>query len=312
MAQLPRWSSDPNFPAGSQPWNGQPTRVEPLATIKARGFLPGTVPPAGWFNWLLGLLFDESNDQDTRLTAAEARTLQDSYDASVAAGETLPTIQIGSAPITIRGPLLGGEAVVFQARGTSPAVIMQPGSAGEETLRVQNAGAILLQEEGSNNGFSVRAPDVMSGGHGITVPDAANETSKAALVRAPGTGTQATEWAKWEDLDSNPAWSPTPTYGTNVSGMGTVRGTWSQVGKSVSFSANGTVNISSAGQPFTFTIPAPKNAGSTFFGGGGGTVDDGFIDGIVASGGTITISGQPGSTGTSGISWSIHGQYAAA
>src|SRR5699024_6810415 len=97
MAQIPEWATDNNYPAGSDPWSGKPTRVQPLSTTIAQGFVPGRVPPAEWFNWLFGTLFDESNDQDTRLAAIEAAkvTIQEAFDASVAAGNN-PTLKLKS------------------------------------------------------------------------------------------------------------------------------------------------------------------------------------------------------------------------
>lgn len=53
---IPSWSTDANYPAGSDPWSATPTRVEPDAGDKAAGFDPGEKPPAQWFNWLLGVL----------------------------------------------------------------------------------------------------------------------------------------------------------------------------------------------------------------------------------------------------------------
>lgn len=61
MAQVDDWASDTNFPAGSDPWSAQPTKVEPSASIKQRGFLPGTTPPAGWFNWLFNQIITALN-----------------------------------------------------------------------------------------------------------------------------------------------------------------------------------------------------------------------------------------------------------
>jgi hypothetical protein len=61
MAQVDDWASDANFSAGSDPWSAQPTKVEPSGTIKGRGFLPGTTPPAGWFNWIFNQIITNLN-----------------------------------------------------------------------------------------------------------------------------------------------------------------------------------------------------------------------------------------------------------
>lgn len=50
---FPPWAVEANYPAGSNPWNGQPTKLPPLADY----FIPSTPqnkvpPPAQWFNYL--------------------------------------------------------------------------------------------------------------------------------------------------------------------------------------------------------------------------------------------------------------------
>jgi hypothetical protein len=56
--EIPTWSTDANFPAGTDPWSGTPTRVEPDPGDKAAGFVPATRGPAQWFNYLFGFVTD--------------------------------------------------------------------------------------------------------------------------------------------------------------------------------------------------------------------------------------------------------------
>lgn len=47
------WSTDANFPAGAEPWNGTPTKVAPSAGEIAGGSKPDRRFPAAWYNWEL-------------------------------------------------------------------------------------------------------------------------------------------------------------------------------------------------------------------------------------------------------------------
>jgi len=47
------WASNANHPAGANPWNGQPTKVEPAAGRIAGGFEPETAAAPEHVNWLL-------------------------------------------------------------------------------------------------------------------------------------------------------------------------------------------------------------------------------------------------------------------
>lgn len=42
------WAAEANYPAGANPWNGNPTKVTPSGDV----FIPNTKPPAQWFNFL--------------------------------------------------------------------------------------------------------------------------------------------------------------------------------------------------------------------------------------------------------------------
>lgn len=47
------WASDANYPAGSDPWSGQPTKAAPSSGVIAAGVAPGDMLPADWFNYIL-------------------------------------------------------------------------------------------------------------------------------------------------------------------------------------------------------------------------------------------------------------------
>lgn len=50
------FSSDASYPAGADPWNGTPTKVEPSAGQVAAGWEPEDLPPAQWLNYILNNL----------------------------------------------------------------------------------------------------------------------------------------------------------------------------------------------------------------------------------------------------------------
>lgn len=66
----PSFAATANYPAGTDPWSGQPSKVDPGAGIKAQGFVPGQGLPAQFVNWLLNAQGGWLNYQDT----LEART----------------------------------------------------------------------------------------------------------------------------------------------------------------------------------------------------------------------------------------------
>lgn len=49
--QVAVWSSDAEYPAGPNLWNGTPTKVAPALSKIARGWDPDEMPPAQWLNW---------------------------------------------------------------------------------------------------------------------------------------------------------------------------------------------------------------------------------------------------------------------
>jgi len=69
------WSTDTNYPTGSLPWSGTPTRVEPPAGYEQIGFTPSGSVPAQYLNYVLG-----------QATDYVSGGLQSAYDRSVALG----------------------------------------------------------------------------------------------------------------------------------------------------------------------------------------------------------------------------------
>jgi hypothetical protein len=65
----PDWSTDTNFPAGSDPWSATPTRVEPSSGEKADGFTPGVAPEAQVVNFLVGNHGDWINHHEDAIAA---------------------------------------------------------------------------------------------------------------------------------------------------------------------------------------------------------------------------------------------------
>src|SRR6185295_12739707 len=49
----PDWATDANYPAGSDPWSGTPTKSAPDAGKIATGFVPDTDQAAEEVNWIL-------------------------------------------------------------------------------------------------------------------------------------------------------------------------------------------------------------------------------------------------------------------
>lgn len=77
MANEP-WASDATFPAGADPWSGQPTKVVPDVAEIAAGHTPGLPVPAETENWW-------KNRTDARLSAIELDFIPPSVDYNLAA-----------------------------------------------------------------------------------------------------------------------------------------------------------------------------------------------------------------------------------
>ena len=50
-ADLPTFATDANYPAGTDPWSGTPTKVKPALAVTAPGHMPNTEWPSQWENW---------------------------------------------------------------------------------------------------------------------------------------------------------------------------------------------------------------------------------------------------------------------
>lgn len=94
MANEP-WASDANYPAGSDPWSGTPTKSAPSAGEIAAGHVPGVPDPAEVENWW-------KNRADTRIDALE--------DAIIDSIEHWQPLQaVGNIVTNIVGSNLGGQ-----------------------------------------------------------------------------------------------------------------------------------------------------------------------------------------------------------
>jgi hypothetical protein len=258
MSQLPRWASDANFPAGSKPWNGEPTRVEPANTIKARGFAPGAKPPAGWFNHLFGILLDESNDQDTRLAALEVLTLQGAFDNSVLASNN-PTIKLKASgagvDFTVQDSAGRALLTVDGDAGSGHPSVAVGGTGWDEGLWVRG-GATFALENATSRRVILRPSSATTANYDITFPPGEPPT-KAVMRRGAGS-TSASDWVAmdWGDTDGRGSgWDvsgASASYGTVVF----TRGTWHRIGQVVSFAMKGTLTTDSGGVS-DFVVPLP-------------------------------------------------------
>lgn len=52
-AEIPTWATNDTFNSVGDPWDTDPTKVEPSAGRKAEGWEPTQVPPAEFFNWMM-------------------------------------------------------------------------------------------------------------------------------------------------------------------------------------------------------------------------------------------------------------------
>lgn len=60
------WASDATYPAGTDPWSGAPTKVEPTTGKKDRGMTPETPQSAMEMNWWMGAVGDILGILDAR------------------------------------------------------------------------------------------------------------------------------------------------------------------------------------------------------------------------------------------------------
>lgn len=60
--QLPLWATDANYPPGSDPWAGSPTKIAPTSGDQAQGWVPNQEPSPEVFNWWKNLVGESISD----------------------------------------------------------------------------------------------------------------------------------------------------------------------------------------------------------------------------------------------------------
>ncbi len=96
--ELPEWATDDNYAAGTDPWSGTATKIEPSAGVIAKGQIPQTGFSSQVYNWLLNksgqhhVLLKEilyRNGVYISHEFSHGTTPDNSWDLSGAATETL-------------------------------------------------------------------------------------------------------------------------------------------------------------------------------------------------------------------------------
>ena len=260
-----------------------------------------------------------------RVTAAEARTLQDVFDASLEMVGDTPTATINvpwDHALVVEGE---GSREFRSGRQYFSSLKLVPFEPGGLALHVDEGGHARF--DGATDGsFSIGAP-LVSTPHGATTPPAPNTASKAALVRAAGTGTQASEWMPmdWGDTDGGGSgWDATVTHqGGGLSGTTVTYGSWSKIGNRVSFDLRGetthqgTITLGN----FRVKLPSPApdnklagvaNIGATLS--GPSLAAAGFLSASGASSGaaqpdvSVMVTANEG-TAPGARAWQISGSY---
>ena len=195
-----------------------------------------------------------------RVTAAEARTLQGVFDVSLEMVGDTPTATI-DVPFDAKFVVAGeGSRELRSGRTGFAALDLTPFAEDGVALDIKDRGYVQFQ--GDAGSFRVAA-DAAVATHGMQTPSAPNATTKAALVRAPGTGTQPTEWMPmdWGDTDGGGS-----GWAMNLTGIGipsgstpTGQGRWQRVGDVVSFSATGDMRVDPATTALFVDLPVPSN-----------------------------------------------------
>lgn len=81
---IPDWATGVNYPAGSDPWSGQPTKVAPPSVLN--GFVPNTLAPAEYMNYELNKAF---------VTDGSAKAAINALADAVGQGEVLTFVPAG-------------------------------------------------------------------------------------------------------------------------------------------------------------------------------------------------------------------------
>ena len=256
--------TDPNYPHGkarnvTAPGDGNGTPWEERVVNDLWGFMQallarGGVAPSGVPDNVA------ASDYVDSLNSAYHQTLQEAYDKSVLDGDN-PTIALGSDDLRIVASN-GAETEFGNGQGS---LLCAPSSTGGNVLVALDGGAIEFFEPDAEGieSFRVRAGSMVQR-HDITVPPAPNTASKGALVRAPGSGEQATEWMPmdWGDTYGGGAgWVPAVSDITGpISNIIVSFGSFHRIGNIVSVSAKGSAESSGIGTAtFEISLPIPSN-----------------------------------------------------
>lgn len=94
----PEWSSDANYPAGSDAWSATPTKVEPTNGEKAVGAIPQTGFGAQQLNWLIANLGDWINHLDG---LDVTRVREDWVGKAIASSTADPIVNFSKWKITV-------------------------------------------------------------------------------------------------------------------------------------------------------------------------------------------------------------------
>ena len=230
-------------------------------------------------------------------------TLQDGYDASDAAVDS-PMIETETG-VSFGGLVSGSPTVKAIIGGANAIFEALPAASGAVAFIARSAGKISLFNQSNDKSFTIGAPITIFNAHGITTPSSHHALYKAALVRAKGADVQPTEWMP---MDGDEAWAPVVTAVTNASNVILTRAAWSQSGKVVSFSANGTLDAIGTG---LVKINIPKPAAVS----GGSGVMAVFAmsngDARPAQSDSSKVICEANATVAGGLLWSVTGQLIA-
>jgi len=164
---LPVWATDASYPAGSDPWSGEPTKVEPLSGEQALGWEPGKKPAAEWMNWKDNLVYqwlawldgialaDGIWRHGTRTISVPFQA--QGFDASVNVAATIPNTTDGwIAPIP---GLIVGQRIV----GARAFVVADTPTSELELVLGRHVVTLGAIPTGSYSDVAVSAPSVNAG-----------------------------------------------------------------------------------------------------------------------------------------------------
>jgi len=187
------WSTDTNYPAGADPWNGNATRVAPSAGQHSAGLEPGDTLPAPWWNYFIGRLtawvaylrgFVNEVTDELIYPNPLARTLilsPSAFEQSISATWEAPG---GVFTTGARGSLVDGAVLVADLSKIIPAgctlssveVLLNPGAARTGGDRV----AVDILEQTPN--FAVPAAYGTGTSLGTAYDDGSSSTQLVTLA----------------------------------------------------------------------------------------------------------------------------------